>query len=287
MNTIAAATGAHFHPAPSMASPANSPPPPTDLGRVTVTGHHTGSFGGFSGTMFRAMFENPFNSGLGKDTGDNSVEQDPTGPETPPVWFDPNVVVQTSTFYAALPAYAQNALMSSPTLVNQLATFMMQNSGDIQFKSNIDYLGRFINGTPPMIEVHQDLLNALNNGEYLAREGFLSTLAHELGHAMTATSGYVLDASSRSSFIASGLQSEAYAVLNVMLSMHEVSLAGHGQFIVHTGGNASNAYETLYWQFAQDGNLDNLLASIKGHMLGTTYPQYYNDLYDQTYPGGP
>ena len=93
--------------------------------RVTVTGHRTDSFSGFDGLMFQAMFEMPFGAGLRPD--ENHDNEQPIGPDDPivPLPVNAELIVQTSEFYQTLPAEAQQALMSSPTLINQLATFIL------------------------------------------------------------------------------------------------------------------------------------------------------------------
>ena len=108
---------------PAPASDAFGPCNIVDGPRVTVTGHRTDSFGGFNGLMFQAMFEMPFGAGLRGD--ENHDHEQPIGPDDPlpslPV--SPELVVQSSEFFQNLTAEAQQAVMASPTLVNQLATF--------------------------------------------------------------------------------------------------------------------------------------------------------------------
>lgn len=65
----------------------------------------------------------------------NRDHEQPIGPDDPvsPLPANAELVVQTSSFYQSLPAEAQQALMSSPTLINQLATFLL-TGGAIRFE---------------------------------------------------------------------------------------------------------------------------------------------------------
>lgn len=270
----------------------NQPSSVVDGPRVTVTGHRTDSFSGVDGVMFQAMFEMPFGAGLRTD-GNHDHEQ-PIGPDdpVPPVAVNAELVVQTSDFYQSLPAEAQQALMSSPTLVNQVATFLL-SGGTIEFgEVPAGAMGIFqaAHGTEDaFIRIGDQILDSLNTGSTYRLEQFLGTLAHELGHAMTTMEGFDFDVSSRQAYIDSGFASEAYAVLNAMLVMHEITNAGNVvvlPMMVMTGGNANGVYEDLYSQFAQDADLDALLGAIADHMRslpGNPYGQYYGEVWDNEY----
>lgn len=260
--------------------------------RVTVTGHRTDSFGGFDGLMFQAMFEMPFGSGFRSD--ENRDHEQPIGPDDPvsPLPANAELVVQTSSFYQSLPAEAQQALMSSPTLINQLATFLL-TGGAIRFED----LGSGAAGTfqaaagdqGAVIRLDDSILASLNGGDSYRLESFLGAVAHELGHAMTSIEGFQLDASNRDAYIESGLMNEAYAVLNAMLVMHEVTVAGNVDVIpmmVFTGGNAGQAYESLYAQFGLDADLTALLNGITDHLRelpGNPYGELYGNDWDSRF----
>ena len=185
--------------------------------RVTVTGHRTDSFGGFNGLMFQAMFEMPF--GAGHKGDENHDHEQPIGPDDPLPSLPVNVelVVQGSDFFQSLPAEAQQALMSSPILVNQLATFLL-SGGSIRFEDLSDgILGEFHQAwgeDDAVIMLSDQLRDSLNDGSAYRLERFLGAVAHELGHAMTNMEGFELDDASRHAFIESGYMNEAYAVVN-------------------------------------------------------------------------
>src|SRR5690606_18141966 len=116
--------------------------------------------------------------------------------------------------------------MSSPTLVNQVATFLL-SGGTIEFgEVPAGAMGIFqaAHGTEDaFIRIGDQILDSLNTGSTYRLEQFLGTIAHELGHAMTTMEGFDFDVSSRQTYIDSGFASEAYAVLNAMLVMHEIT----------------------------------------------------------------
>ena len=182
--------------------------------------------------------------------------------------------------------------MSSPTLINQLATFLL-TGGAIRFED----LGSGAAGTfqaaagdqGAVIRLDDSILASLNGGDSYRLESFLGAVAHELGHAMTSIEGFQLDASNRDAYIESGLMNEAYAVLNAMLVMHEVTVAGNVDVIpmmVFTGGNAGQAYESLYAQFGLDADLTALLNGITDHLRelpGNPYGELYGNDWDSRF----
>lgn len=254
------------------------------LPRMTVTGHMTDIFGGFNGLMFQAMFETPF-IGLPDDL---TVEEPPIGGDDP-IWFDPKLVIRNTDFFQQLPPEAQQALLSSPTVVAQLSSFLM-GGGQIIFSEELPsgIGGQFhpaLNGEPNRILVNSNILDALNAGEPYAMERFLGATSHELGHAMTHNAGFLPDTSSRDSYIASALRGEAYAVLNSMLVAHEYSNASMSELRIMSGGNSGNIYEVIYQQFASNADLVQLLDTVVAHMRSQPdgYEQQYADYYDQHY----
>lgn len=253
--------------------------PPTSLPRVTVTGYRTDSFDGNDGAIFQTLFQSPFDMA----SSGEGIYTDHQGPEPPDntEGYDPDEVVQNSSFYQQLSTEAKEALLSSPTLVAQLAAFL-QSGGVIQF-DNVPsgQTGQFLAGLNK-ITIDNSVLEALNSGDSYAIETFLSSTAHELGHAMLNHAGYVFDTTSRQAYIDSGLRSEAYAVLNAMLALHEAKNAGQANFTLMTGGNSGGTYEALYWAFVGDGNLSGMLDAIEAHMRADPngYPKVYGDAYD-------
>lgn len=256
------------------------------LPRMTVTGHMTDIFGGFNGLMFQAMFETPF-IGLPDDL---TVEDPPIGGDDP-IWFDPKLVIRSTQFFQQLPPEAQQALLSSPTVVAQLSSFLM-GGGQIEFSNDLptNTAGQFhpaLNGEPNKILLDFDVLDALNAGEVYAVESFLGATSHELGHAMTHNAGFFPDTSSRDAYIASALRGEAYAVLNSMLVAHEYSNASMSDLRILSGENSGNTYEVIYQHFANNAGLDQLIDAVIAHMRSQSdgYEQYYADYYDQHYDG--
>lgn len=142
-----------------------------------------------------------------------------------------------------------------------------------------------------VIRISDELLTSLNDGSAYRLERFLGAVAHELGHAMTHQEGFELDASGRQEYIESGYMNEAYAVVNAMLVMHEVTEAGVADIVpmmVFTGGNTGGAYEAFYAQFAQDADLDSMLTSITDHLKslpGDPYGELYGDDWDSRFGG--
>lgn len=54
-----------------------------------------------------------------------------------------------------------------------------------------------------------------------------------------------------------------------------------------TGANSGGTYETLYQQFADSGDLDQLLDGISDHMRDHGgYVDFYGDDFDRLYGGG-
>lgn len=206
----------------------------------------------------------------------------------------PELVVQASDFFQSLTAEAQNALMASPTLVNQLATFL-SSGGTIEFVAlGNGILGQFHEawqGNPAKIDIDAGLLDELAGGSSLRLERFFGALSHELGHAMTKAGGFNLDGSSREAFVESGYMNEAYAVLSSMLVMHEMAVAGVPGVVpmmIYSAGNANGAYEALYSQFVQDGDLDALLEGVGDHLRsrpGDPYGKFYGDDWDNRFAG--
>lgn len=252
--------------------------PPTSLPRITVTGYRTDNFDGNDGAVFQTLFQSPFDMASSGE-GIYTDHQEPEPPDNTE-GYDPDEVVQNSSFYQQLSAEAKEALLSSPTLVAQLAAFL-QSGGIIQFGELSPGTGEFQAGLNK-ITIDNSVLEALSSGGSYSIETFLSTTAHELGHAMLNHAGYVLDTSSRQDYIDSGLRSEAYAVLNAMLALHEARNAGQANFTLMTGGNSGSTYEALYWTFVENGDLGALLDGIEAHMRADPngYPKTYGDAYD-------
>lgn len=197
--------------------------PPTDIPRVTVTGHRTDSFGGSNGLMFQALFQAPYPPPY--DEYNDSI--DPEGPD-PDLWFDAELVVENSDFYADLPPDAQAAVLSSPTLTAQLAQFII-GGREVRFGNTPPGTTGQYDVATQTITINSSVKQGLLAGDTYSIETFIGTLAHEVSHQITTFNGFSLDTSSRAAYIDSGLLSEAYAVLNVMLIIHEVTNAGHTQ----------------------------------------------------------
>ncbi|MCW0393563.1 MULTISPECIES: hypothetical protein [Xanthomonas] len=231
----------------------------TTLTTITVTAPKPNEVQGNNTSTF--AFFSAFEYSGGSKGGD---ETDSEKPDDTPGQRTPADELSEYNDFNALPDALKNIITSSGILSAQLLQFF-QNNGRIQVVEGLGvYQAQY---TPGVLKLDAETLRSFGDGnaDYHARV-FVSSIAHEVGHAMDKTSFTGSTAAEYENYRA---VREANAILNSMLVTSELENT-LGIDVIMTGYGTDAQLTALFNNFAQNRQIDPLIDSLKNLVKSNT-----------------
>jgi len=185
--------------------------------------------------------------------------------------IDPAFYLENNTEFKKLPTKLQALILASPMARNQMAT-LLRNGLTIEISANMGLYQAEYNPTDNKIILDAATINdEFSSDADYAASIMISTIAHEIGHALAHMNALFPQATTLGEFIETYKLKEAFAILNSMLISSELE-GSTGMDVINVGYATDGELTALFNAFAVHKNIDTLLSQYGDLFINAEWP---------------